>query len=101
MHSVNTLSFRWADMHHAHAQHGRQMPSVKEDLETVTRHGVLFVTYSLLISGARQRGGGGSPNGGDDEGRCTPAAGLLPALPYLQVATLSSDLQAPGAGATE
>lgn len=55
------------------------MPSVKEDLEHMTQHGVLFVTYSLLISGSRQRGGGnggGTPDGEDGgAGRGAQAAG--------------------------
>ena len=76
-----------ADTHHARAQHGRQMPSVKEDLENVTQHGVLFVTFSLLISGARRRSSGNGGTGGEDnEGRRRAlAAGLAPGMPCFQV----------------
>ena len=39
------------------AQEGKPLPAVKESLEVLARNGIIFVTYSLLISGAKRTGG--------------------------------------------
>lgn len=44
------------------------MPAVKEGLEVLTHNGIIFVTYSLLISGA-MRTGGLAERGGRGRGR--------------------------------
>ena len=44
------------------------MPAVKEDLGILTYDGIIFVTYSLLISGAK-RSGGPVGRGGRGRGR--------------------------------